>query len=350
MNLKTKEVIKINKGDDQYLRPLGFIGNDFIYGVANAADIISDAAGNTTFPMHSIIIMDVTDQTQLKEYTPASGYVDSIAIDDYTINVNLIAASNGVYTASGSDTIMNREADKSDKVYISTACDEQKLSVMQITFSKEIDTSKVKLLYGQDIIEDRDDTVDIEKDEAIERYYVYEKGDVTLATDNISDAIKEANDRLGVVIDSKQQYVWMRARKNAVSPFENITANVTDQGSSSLIRAISAMLGYNDVSVSVTELINSGEKGVDILRSNLADANVLDLQGVDTEEILFYVSQGNPVFAMTGNNDAVIVTGYTSDGYLYYYNPDTDKTESISFKDADAMFYSGGYHFITYLK
>ena len=136
---------------------------------------------------------------------------------------------------------------------------------MQITFSKEIDTSKVKLLYGQDIIEDRDDTVDIEKDEAIERYYVYEKGDVTLATDNISDAIKEANDRLGVVIDSKQQYVWMRARKNAVSPFENITANVTDQGSSSLIRAISAMLGYNDVSVSVTELINSGEKGVDIL-------------------------------------------------------------------------------------
>ena len=94
---------------------------------------------------------------------------------------------------------------------------------------------------------------------------MYEKGDVTLATDNISDAIKEANDRLGVVIDSKQQYVWMRARKNAVSPFENITANVTDQGSSSLIRAISAMLGYNDVSVSVTELINSGEKGVDIL-------------------------------------------------------------------------------------
>ncbi len=83
------------------------------------------------------------------------------------------------------------------------------------------------------------------------------------------------------------------SKKNAVSPFENITANVTDQGSSSLIRAISAMLGYNDVSVSVTELINSGEKGVDILRSNLADANVLDLQGVDTEEILFYVSQGN---------------------------------------------------------
>ena len=40
---------------------------------------------------------------------------------------------------------------------------------MQITFSKEIDTSKVKLLYGQDIIEDRDDTVDIEKDEAIEK-------------------------------------------------------------------------------------------------------------------------------------------------------------------------------------
>ena len=48
------------------LRPLGFIGEDFIYGQANAADVVSDAAGNTTFPMNGLIILDTSDQSELK--------------------------------------------------------------------------------------------------------------------------------------------------------------------------------------------------------------------------------------------------------------------------------------------
>lgn len=39
------------------------------------------------------------------------------------------------------------------------------------------------------------------------------QGGCDFASDNISDAIKQANDSMGVVIDSNQQYVWMRARK-----------------------------------------------------------------------------------------------------------------------------------------
>ena len=55
MDLKSGKTFEVKKGDDQYLRPLGFIGEDFIYGQANAADVVSDAAGNTTFPMLSLI-------------------------------------------------------------------------------------------------------------------------------------------------------------------------------------------------------------------------------------------------------------------------------------------------------
>ena len=56
MDLKSGKTFEVKKGDDQYLRPLGFIGEDFIYGQANAADVVSDAAGNTTFPMNGLII------------------------------------------------------------------------------------------------------------------------------------------------------------------------------------------------------------------------------------------------------------------------------------------------------
>ena len=39
MDLKSGKTFEVKKGDDQYLRPLGFIGEDFIYGQANAADV-----------------------------------------------------------------------------------------------------------------------------------------------------------------------------------------------------------------------------------------------------------------------------------------------------------------------
>ena len=43
MYLKSGKTFEVKKGDDQYLRPLGFIGEDFIYGQANAADVVPEA-------------------------------------------------------------------------------------------------------------------------------------------------------------------------------------------------------------------------------------------------------------------------------------------------------------------
>ena len=101
MDLKSGKTFEVKKGDDQYLRPLGFIGEDFIYGQANAADVVSDAAGNTTFPMNGLIILDTSDQSELKTYTPSGGYVEKISVDGYTVTIDLIAQNNGVYAEIG---------------------------------------------------------------------------------------------------------------------------------------------------------------------------------------------------------------------------------------------------------
>lgn len=349
MDLKNGKVYEIQKGDDKYLRPLGFIGEDFIYGQANAADVISDAAGNTTFPMNDLIIMNVSDQSEIKNYTPANGYVEKISVDNYTITIDLIAQNNGVYSEIGQDAIMNREADSEQKVALEEESSDTKMKTWTISVTNGKNTDKIKQLAAQPTISGHDTTADLDLDEDLERFYVYAKGNVTMATDNISDAIKQANENMGVVLDSNQQYVWMRARKTAVNAFSNIAANETDKDSDSVVKAVSAMLNYNEVSVSVSELINSGSSAVEVLKNNLEGKVVLDLQGVSSEEIIFYVSQGNPVFAMTGSNSAVLVTGYSASGNLYYYNPDNGATESMSYENADAMFYNGGLHFITYM-
>lgn len=292
MDLKNGKTFEIKKGNDQYLRPLGFIGEDFIYGQANVADVVSDAAGNTTFPMNGLIILDTSDQSELKTYTPSGGYVEKISVDGYTVTIDLIAQNNGVYAEIGQDTIMNREADSKQKIALDTSQSDTKLTVSAISIAGGKKPDKLKQLTAQMTINSHDTTVDLKFDDNTVHFYVYAKGDVIFASDNISDAIKQANDSMGVVIDSNQQYVWMRARKNAVNAFANIACNETDKDADSVVKSVSAMLTYNDVTVSVSELIGAGSSAVDVLKNNLPDKEILDLQGVSSEDIIFYISQG----------------------------------------------------------
>ena len=76
---------------------------------------------------------------------------------------------------------------------------------------------------------------------------------------------------------------------------------------------------------------------------------MLDVSGCSVDEIIFYVSEGSPVFAMTGNNSAVLVTGYSA-SHIYYYDPATHTTKSKSFDEADKWFSDAGNIFFTYLE
>ncbi len=155
MDLKSGKTFEVKKGDDQYLCPLGFIGEDFIYGQANAADVVSDAAGNTTFPMNGLIILDTSDQSELKTYTPSGGYVEKISVDGYTVTIDLIAQNNGVYAEIGQDTIMNREADSKQKIALDTSQSDTKLTVSAISIAGGKKPDKLKQLTAQMTINSR---------------------------------------------------------------------------------------------------------------------------------------------------------------------------------------------------
>lgn len=339
IDLKDEKVTQISDAENVYLRPLEFINEDFIYGIAADGEVTSDAAGNTSFPMYQLVIMDSSTKETIKQYTPQNQRVADIRVEDYTITVNL--------TSGEVDAIMNREADTDQIVAIKTTATDIKETQVQLSMKKAMNQKKMKLITSKDIILEEDRTVSIAGAEK-ERFYVYVKGNVLLATDSISDAIKLANERLGVVVDSNQQYVWRRARKNYVNAFGGLKPNDTDVAASSVVKCISAMLEYNGQSKSVNELMATGALAKEILQNNLSNSVVLDLKGVGAEEIIFYVSEGSPVFAMTGSDSAVLVTGYSATN-VYYYDPNTGVNGSVTFDEANAMFANGKCQYLTYL-
>ena len=206
----------------------------------------------------------------------------------------------------------------------------------------------MKLITAKITVQEGSHIITFDGHEKRERFYVYVKGNVILATDSISDAIILANERLGVVVDANQQYVWMRANKTTQNAFSGLTVNDSDKGASSVVQAVSAMLDYRKMGVSVKDLIDSGATPKSAIEMTLKDSVVLDVSGCTVNEIIFYISIGSPVLAMTGDESAVLVTGYTP-SMIYYFDPLTGNTKSMPYEDANELFEQAGNIFFTYM-
>ena len=220
MNLKNASVYDIKAKKGAYILPLGFIDEDFIYGAAKKDKVMVAAAGNTVFPMKNLTIMDTSENSHsiLKTYEPSRGSIGSISVEDYTITIHLIKKSGGHYVAAGTDAIMNREGDTEEKVTVGSTVTDRKETQYQLMMKNGADASKIKMLTSKSVLLENPRDVSVKNKESQEYFYVYKKGDVLLATDEIADAIVCANNHMGVVVDSKQQYVWMSARKSAQQP------------------------------------------------------------------------------------------------------------------------------------
>ena len=350
MNLSSQKSVEIKGAAGEALKPLGFMGEDFVYGIAKEADIFEDAAGNVTFPMYQIKILDVSSEElkELKTYEKSGYYVAGVEIDDYTMHLRRIQYNGTAYVSADEDMIMNREGDTGRLVTIATSMSEEKETQVQLTLAGTASEKTPRLLTPKETILEEERTVVLKDESSTRHYYVYVKGDVVLATDNVTEAVIAANENMGVVIGDNLEYVWKRSR-NATQPAPSeIVVGAEDAGAGSIAQCINAMLEMEGINISVSALIEGGETPKSILNNTMKDAQVLDLTGCSVDEILYYVSCGSPVFAMTESDQAVLVVGYDSSSVVIY-DPMIQSTYRRNLSDAGDMFANAGNVFFTYI-
>lgn len=350
MDFKTDQVSTVQEETSKYIRPLGFVQEDLIYGVAEADKVMVNGAGNMQFPMDQLSIMEVEEQsnTVVKTYQKNNHYIMGIQVEDYIITVNLAVAEDGQYVSSGTDTIMNHEADPEESVRIKTIVTDKKETQYVLTTSQKPKKEKIKMVIPKELVLEEPKVIEVDWTREEERFYVHVKGEVSLATNSITEAIQCANEELGVVVDDQMAYLWKRARKNSQTAFSNIKVSTADENGTIIAQCVSAMLMKEGEEISVTDLTELGSTPKDILESTLKDSVVLELTGCHVEDVLYYVSCGSPVFAMTGSKEAVLITGYSSNK-IYYYDFHAKGTKSLSYEEAENWFSAAGNVFLTYL-
>lgn len=349
-DLQTGISYEIKAEEGKYVRPVAFVGEDFVYGIANPGDVTTDSLGNTVFPMIQLKILNTSEDKQdvIKTYTPGNGFVGNVTVDEVNVYVEWIANRGNGFTVIGSDAIMNREKEDPNKVVTSTIKTDNKQTQVVLKIKEKKNRKNPDRISATHILleEERIANIIPQKEET---YYVYAKGKVLLATKDVSEAISKANENLGIVLSEQNKYIWKRSRANQQNPFKNLEFSESDKNQSTVIQCISTILMREEKGISVSELVSAGQTPTEVLRNTLINAKVFELSGNKVDELLYYIDEGTPVFALTGTNQAVLLIGYNTTK-VFYYNPLTEMTQSASYEEADAMFAGAGSRFIAYIK
>lgn len=219
-DLEKGESFDIHANENQLLKPLGFLGSDCIYGWGYRTDIFSTQTQTDTLALSQVLIVDTSDSAHsvLKTYEIPGIYVTGIRIQDGSIYLSRVMKNGDIYVDTTEDTIMNRDLQEKDQVNIDTVVSDVKQKEVVLKLLEETSGSTPKTLIPKLIENEEPNTLEIKDLNASSAYYVYAKGKVVLATDDMAAAVQSADANKGVVIGNNLLYVWRLGQSQTQEP------------------------------------------------------------------------------------------------------------------------------------
>ncbi len=347
MDLSTRERREINAGAKDYILPLGFMGEDLVYGLAKKEDVAADSAGNILFPMYGVYIRNAAGEI-LKSYRQENIYIESCSLQNNQITLErLQRKEDGTYTAAAPDYIMNNSAADTGKNKITTVITESYGKFVQIEVSQNIDAKTIQILTPKEVVYEGGRSLSsIERDEN-GRYYVYAPDGTTAVYYNPARAVSLADQWSGVVVDEAGAYVWIKGNRALRNQIMAIKAASVTEEQGSLAVCLDTMLLYEGIVKNAGYLLSTGETAYSILQNNLEGAQVLELDGCSLDAVLYYVNKDIPVLACLKGGEAVVIVGFNEYNVLFM-DPQKGSIEKKGKNDASAWLEENGNFFITY--
>ena len=308
-------------GADECIRPLGFVKNDFVYGVAKTADTGKTVSGETTVPMYKIEIQNGKNKI-VKTYQADGTYVLGATFEDNMITLDRVTKDGETYTGIASDYITNNEEKEKSNIYLESYVTELKESQVRLTYNDGVSDKEPKILKPKQIVHENPVTVSFDDVSRTNGYYVYYYGELQGIYDKAGEAIRQADSYNGVVVGSNQTYVWERGNRDL---------RYEVSGKDEMIQTMSDRLKQNEAPVDIIKDLNGGR--------------CLDLTGCTTEELLYVLNQDIPVIGMMSADGAVILIGY-NDTSVVYIDVASGERLSVPYEQMDQMTTGSGNTYI----
>lgn len=350
MNLNSGEQMKIEAGSGNYIMPLGFMGEDVIYGVARQSDVILDDTGTMIFPMFQVRIQDENGKV-LKTYEKDGFYTTDCSINGNQINLSRVEKDGeGNYAAAPNDQIVSGAAEvvKSNKV-ITIPVDDCE-TITEIQMKSAPDSKKLKRLTPKEVLYEGSREIQLpQAEQPMESYYVYGPDGEVAILSTAGEAISLAYEISGTVTGESGAYVWRKDKINTKNQIMAIEASPVTEDKNSLAVCLDTILAYEGIMRNSEYMLTQGKTVQEVLQENLENVQVLDLSGCTLDSVLYYPDREIPVLAMLGDGNAVLIIGFNEKNVVLM-NPETDKVYKMGMNDAADWFTENGCHFISYVK
>lgn len=348
-NLTNDTIHYVTVSEDEAIRPLGFMDEDIIYGVARKEDILQENSGRMFFPMYKICICNSAGEI-LKEYRQEGIYVESCQVEDNQITLNrLERMESGEYRETIPDHITNNMESETGKNMIVTADIDKYERYVQIKTRSTIDSKTIKILNPKEVVFEGGRELQLPEGDTDNRYYVYGPYGVDGMFTSPARAVNLAYEEAGVVVDGNGDCIWLRGNRVAKNQIMAIKeASVTEE-KNSLAVCLDTIFQFEGLVRNSEYLLGQGKTVLEILEDNLEEAQVLDLTGCNLDAMLYYVNQDIPVLALLENGEAVLITGF-NEYNVVIMEPSARTLYKKGMNDSAEWFAENGNCFITYTR
>ncbi len=321
MNLKSGANYDVKSEKGQHIKPLGFIGEDFIYGLQKEEDQSKSITGDSILPMYEIRIVN-KEGNVIKQYKEENIYIKEVEIVNDQVTLYRVKKADSQYVEVEPDYISSSDEEVEAKERVGLYYTEEKGNQSMIKINRGKLKNTVKILRpkqepGNDVI-----TMDKNETKIEDQFYVYALGSLRGIYQNAGEAIQKAELESGVVVSGRQSYVWQKGNRLLACELQIDDFKKKDKQSS----------------LEAAEAYMKKFKGVKT-----------DLTGSRLDQIFYVVNLGRPVIAIMEKDHAVLITGYDLE-MVYYLDPDDGKEHSISISEMEDTMESNGNIYIGYLE
>lgn len=339
-----KRTVTCSSGE--FIRPLGFISEDFVYGIGRKEDAGAFVTGEHVCPMYKLEIRD-TDNEVVKTYQADQVYVTGVTVEEKMLILDRVVKNESVYTVVAKDYITSNEEVEKSNISVETYTSDEKERQVRIKYESGISDKKPKLLKPKQVLFENPVLIPFEEEGEAEVFYTYGKGKLLGIYASAADAIRQANENQGLVVSESQKYVWERGNRSLVYDIAGVDLSPYQEGNT-LAAALNRLFAYEGKTVDAAGEMAAGKKPIEILQEQFL-GNVLDLHGCSPEELCYILGKGTPIIAMTDLNNAVLLIGY-NDSMITYVKPDTGEKVSVPYEELEALTVASGNTYLGYLK
>lgn len=348
-NLENEEKVQIPKSrDGEYIRLFDVINENVVYGYVKKSDITSTTAREPLIPCYKLVIADAAGKEVKKAYSSKKQYVTNVKVEGNVMTLSRVKRSgNKKFQRIADDSILNQTEEKTSVYDLKSRVTSGTLTEWYIGFPSTFIIDEVpayEVAMDELVTSGRSVHLDEVK---VPKYYVYALGKITGSYEDPAEAIRKADEQMGVVVSASHMVVWERSGSFLMNSVAGLEMQEATSKISNLAACAYMVLKANHFSVDAQKMSAKNRSLYEMLGQYMNEP--VNLTGLTLEQVLYFVSSGKYVIGMTGKSTAVVICGYDTKT-VSTYNPANGKKETIGRAEMEKTFHDAGDKYVSYLR